>query len=127
MDGRCARVCFSIFYYRIMKINIKPDTPLSELFRENHHNELKEVIESWRKYLIDDDPSIDALKLSHFEFDKKRIRSKNIYASLLPLEHPWIMRTSLRQLAYYFSCHSNLGKSFKAIYQQIKNYRQDWL
>ena len=37
------------------------DTPLSALFRDNFHGELRKVIESWRPYLIDDDASVDAL------------------------------------------------------------------
>ena len=110
-----------------MKIDIKSDTPLSALFRENHHNELRVVIESWRPYLIGDDPSIDALQMTHFEFDKKRICSKSIYVDLLPLENPKILKTSISQLALYLSEHTNLSSSYKALYQQIKNYRQDFL
>ena len=37
------------------------DTPLSALFRDNHHEELRMVIDSWRPYLVDDDAAIDAL------------------------------------------------------------------
>lgn len=109
-----------------MKINIKPDTPLSALFRDNHHNELRTVIESWRQYLIDDDPSTDALELSHFEFDKKRIRFKDVYANLFDLENIGALKVTLRCLAQYLSEHSNLNANYNSLYQQMKNYRMSW-
>ena len=42
------------------------DTPLSALFRDNFHSELRKVIESWRPYLIDDDANVDALAMVPF-------------------------------------------------------------
>ena len=48
------------------------ETPLSALFRANHHEELRKIIESWRPYLIGDDASVDALTIFYFEFDKNR-------------------------------------------------------
>ena len=40
------------------------DTPLSALFRENHHEELRTIIESWRPFLKDDETDTKALELS---------------------------------------------------------------
>ena len=59
------------------------DTPLSALFRDNFHDELSKVIELWRPYLIDDDASVDALAMAHFEFDRKRIYSRDCRLILL--------------------------------------------
>ena len=42
------------------------DTPLSALFREHHHDELRQTIEAWRPYLIGDDTSVDTLKNEFF-------------------------------------------------------------
>ena len=108
------------------KFQIAADTPLSALFRENHHNELRTFIESWRPCLIGDDPSIDALQLSHFEFNKKRMHAKDVYKNLLDLEEIGALKVSIRQLAFYFSEHSNLSRSFGSLYQQLKNYRSQW-
>ena len=108
------------------KVHISADTPLSALFRECHHDELRTVISSWRPFLIGDDPTVDALQLSHFEFDKKRISSKQVYNGLLDLEEIGALKVSLRLLAYYLSEHSNLSRSFEALYQQLKNYRSQW-
>lgn len=109
-----------------MRIDIKPDTPLSALFRENHHDELRAAIESWRPYLIGNDPSIDAVQMTHFEFDKKRIRSNIVYADLLKLDKLGALKVSLSSLARYLSEHSNLSKNYTALYQQLKLYRKDW-
>ena len=102
------------------------DTPLSALFRENHHEELRKVIESWRPYLINDETDRDALMLTHFTFDKKSIHSKEIYVGLLNLANIGALQVSLSQLARYLSNHSNLSNSYTALYQQIKHYRQEW-
>lgn len=101
------------------------DTPLSALFRENHHEELKTVIESWRPYLVDNNPTTDALAMTHFEFDKKRIYSNRVYYDLLDLDAVGALQVSLSQLAYYLADHSNLSSSYTALYQQLKHYRQE--
>jgi hypothetical protein len=101
------------------------DTPLSALFRDNHHEELKKVIDSWRPYLVDDDAAIDALQLSHFVFDKKRIYSNHVYYDLLDLDSAGALQVSLRQLSSYLSDHSNLSNSYATLYRQIKKYRQE--
>ena len=107
-------------------IIINADTPLSALFRENHHDELRTVIESWRPFLIGDDSNIDALQMTYFEFDKKRIRSNIVYADLLKLDNLGALKVSLSSLARYLSEHSNLSKNYTALYQQLKLYRKDW-
>ena len=62
------------------------DTPLSALFRDNFHGELRKVIDEWRPFLIDDDASVDALAMVHFEFDKNRIYSNKVYRDLCELD-----------------------------------------
>jgi len=101
------------------------DTPLSALFRENHHEELRKIIESWRPYLIDDDPTTDALAMTRFEFDKKQIYSNRVYYDLLDLDSVGALQVSLSQLACYLADHSNLSSSYTALYQQLKHYRQE--
>ena len=104
---------------------VDQDTPRSALFRENHHEELRMVIDSWRPYLVDDDAAIDALQLSHFVFDKKRIYSNHVYYDLLDLDSAGALQVSLRQLSSYLSDHSNLSNSYATLYRQIKKYRQE--
>ena len=101
------------------------DTPLSALFRENHHEELKTVIESWRPYLISDDTTVDALAMTHFEFDKKRIYSNRVYYDLLDMDTLGALQVSLSQLACYLADHSNLSSSHATLYRQLKKYRQE--
>lgn len=101
------------------------DTPLSALFRKTRHEELRTVIESWRPYLIDDDTAVDALAITHFEFDKKQIYSNRVYYDLLDLDALGALQVSLSQLAYYLADHSNLSSSYTALYQQLKHYRQE--
>ena len=101
------------------------DTPLSALFRKNFYCELRNVVESWRPYLIGDDPSVDALAITHFEFDRKRIYSNRVYYDLLDLDALGALQVSLSQLACYLADHSNLSSSYTALYQQLKHYRQE--
>ena len=100
------------------------DTPLSALFRKTRHEELGKVIESWRPYLIADDTNVDALAITRFEFDKKRIYSNRVYYDLLDLDALGALQVSLSQLASYLADHSNLSSSYTALYQQLKHYRQ---
>lgn len=102
-------------------------TPLSALFRENHHEELREVIESWRPCLIGDDTTTDALAMTHFEFDKKRIYSNKVYRDLSELDALGALFVSLSQLARYLADHSNLSRSYATLYQQLKNYRGEYV
>ena len=102
------------------------DTPLSALFRDNFHDELSKVIELWRPYLIDDDASVDALAMAHFEFDRNRIYSNKVYRDLCELDGLGALQVSLSQLARYLADHSNLSRSFATLYQQLKNYRSEY-
>ena len=101
------------------------DTPLSALFRENFHEDLRTVIESWRPYMIGDDPATDALAITRFEFDKKQIYSNHVYYDLLSLDTLGALQVSLSQLASYLADHSNLSCNETALYQQLKYYRQE--
>ena len=101
------------------------DTPLSALFRKTRHEELKKVIESWRPYLIGDDTTVDALAITRFEFDKKRIYSNRVYYDLLDLDALGALQVSLSQLACYLADHSNLSSSQATLYRQLKMYRQE--
>jgi len=101
------------------------DTPLSALFRENHHEELRKVIDSWRPYLIDDDPSTDTFALTRFEFDKKHIYSNRVYYDLLDLDAIGALKVSLSDLARYLADHSNLSNSYATLYRLLKKYRQE--
>ena len=101
------------------------DTPLSALFRDNFHGELRKVIESWRPYLINDDASVDALAMTHFEFDRKRIYSNRVYYDLLDLEGTGALKVSLSQLSNYLASHTNLSSSYDTLYRQLKKYRQE--
>ena len=103
------------------------DTPLSALFRDNFHGELRKVIESWRPYLVDDDASVDALAMTHFEFDRNRIYSNKVYRDLCELDGLGALQVSLSQLARYLADHSNLSRSFATLYQQLKNYRSEYI
>ena len=102
------------------------DTPLSALFREGHHEELRKIIDSWRPYLTNDDATIDALQLSHFEFDKDRIYSNKVYRDLCGLDALGALQVSLSQLSRYLAERSNLSRSYATLYQQLKYYRQEW-
>ena len=47
----------------IKDIVLTADTPLSDLFRRTFHEELRQVINAWRPFLINDDKTKDALEL----------------------------------------------------------------
>ena len=99
------------------------DTPLSALFRENFHDELRKVIESWRPFLIDDDPGINALAISHFKFDFTKILAMGVYIDLGRLlgMHP-LKNDNMRTLADYLFLHSNLSSSQPTLYAQLRKY-----
>ena len=101
-------------------------TPLSALFRENHHEALRKVIDSWRPYLIGDALSSDALAITRFEFDKDRIYANRVYRDLCGLDARGALHVSLSQLARYLTGHSNLSRSYATLYQQLKTYRGEW-
>jgi len=103
------------------------DTPLSALFRKNHHEQLRQIIGSWRPYLIGDDSCIDVLDITSFEFDKDRIYSNKVYRDLCGLDFQGALQVSLSQLARYLADHSNLSRSYATLYQQLKNYRSEYV
>ena len=51
----------------------RTDPVIHALFRENHHEELRTVIDSWQPYLTGDETNIDVLAITRFEFDKDHI------------------------------------------------------
>ena len=102
------------------------NTPLSALFRENFHGELRKVIESWRPYLIGNERDRRTLEMSHFEFDKDRIYSNKVYRDLCELDALGALQVSLSQLARYLADNSNLSRSYASLYQQLKYYRSEY-
>ena len=102
------------------------DTPLSALFRESHHEELRLIIESWRPFLKDNETDTKALELSRFQFDKDRIYSNKVYRDLCGLDVAGALKVPLSQLARYLADHSNLSRSYATLYQQLKYYRGEW-
>ena len=106
-------------------LTLTASMPLAELFRVNFHGELRTVIESWRPFLVGDDPNIDALAMTRFEFDKKRIYSNRVYYDLLDLDALGALQVPLSQLARYLADHSNLSRSHATLYRQLKKYRQE--
>ena len=100
------------------------DTPLSVLFREGHHEELRKRIELWRPYLIGVDASVNALNLTDFQFDFTAIRPVSIYMNLAHLVNLDALRPPMSVLAAYMFEHSNLSRSKNALYVQLKRYRK---
>ena len=100
------------------------DTPLSALFRESHHEELRQIIESWRPFLIEDDPNIDALALNSFHFDFEQTRPVCIYMDFARLINHDALVPPISVLAAYLFQHSNLSRSENALYVQLKRYRK---
>lgn len=105
---------------KFMKDIFSAGTPLSALFRIEYHEELAAVIESWRPFLIDDDPTVDVLKLYYFKVDRRRLRAKEVYLDLLALVDKNALKVSMRWLARYLSNHSNLSVSYSSLYQQLR-------
>ena len=99
------------------------DTPLSALFRENFHEDLRTVIESWRPYMIGDDPATDALAITRFEFDFSKILAMGVFIDLghLLCKHP-LVDDNMRTLADYLFLHSNLSNSQPTLYAQLRKY-----
>ena len=76
------------------------NTPLSALFRENHHDKLKAVIESWRPYLLNDEKEREALALTSFAFDMEKIRPVSIYMDLAHLVNHDALRLPMSVSSY---------------------------
>ena len=105
-------------------VHFDDDTSLSVLFRESHHGELRQIIDSWRPYLIGDDPAIDALALSNFQFDFEQTRPVCIYMDLARLINHDGLSSPMSVLAAYLFLHSNLSCSENALYVQLKRYKK---
>ena len=103
-----------------MKTIFSAGTPLSALFRIEHHKELADMIDSWRPFLIDDDPTAEALKLNYFKFDRQRLRAKDVYLDLLAIVNKNALKTPMGLLAQYLSTHSNLSVSYSSLYLQLR-------
>ena len=100
------------------------DTPLSALFRESQHEELRQIIESWRPFLIEADTEGDALQLCTFHFDLARIRPATVYLDFAHLINHEALQSPMSVLAAYMFQHSNLSKSENALYVQLKRYKK---
>ena len=101
------------------------DTPLSALFRENHHEELRKIIDSWRPYLIGDDSTIDALAMTSFEFDFDKVIATHIYIDLGRLLYVHALKDdNMSLLAKYLYQHSNLSNSESTLYVQLRKYKK---
>ena len=100
------------------------DTPLADLFRESHHKELRQIIDSWRPYLTDADPDADALQFSTFQFDLSQIRPATVYLDFAHLINHDALQSPMSVLAAYMFQHSNLSRSENALYVQMKRYRR---
>ena len=100
------------------------DTPLSALFRESQHEELRQIIESWRPFLIEADTEGDALQHCTFHFDLARIRPATVYLDFAHLINHEALQSPMSVLAAYMFQHSNLSKSENALYVQLKRYKK---
>ena len=98
------------------------NTPLSTLFRENHHEELRKAIESWQPFLIGE--TEDVMKLNEFKFDLSRIQPSTVYLDLAQLINQGGLQCSMSVLAAYMYTHSNLSRSENALYVQLKRYKK---
>ena len=97
------------------------NTPLSTLFRENHHEELRKAIESWQPFLIGE--TEDVMKLNEFIFDLSRIQPATVYLDLAQLINQGGLRCSMSVLAAYMFSHSNLSQSETTLYSQLRKYK----
>ena len=97
------------------------NTPLSTLFRENHHEELRKAIESWQPFLIGE--TEDVMKLNEFKFDLSRIQPSTVYLDLAQLINQGGLLCSMSVLAAYMFSHSNLSQSETTLYSQLRKYK----
>ena len=101
------------------------DTPLSALFHESHHEELSQIIDSWRPYLKDNETDTDALSMSHFEFDFDKVIATHIYIDLGRLLYAHALKDdNMSLLAKYLFRHSNLSNSQSTLYVQLRKYKK---
>lgn len=107
----------------MQRIEITADTPLSALFREKHHEMLRDTINSWRSALIDS-PEEEALEMTSFCFDFDWIRPIEVYMDLIYLIIHDGLYTTMKVLAHYMATHSNLSKSEATLYALLKRYKR---
>ena len=101
------------------------DTPLSALFHESRHEELSQIIDSWRPYLKDNETDTDALAMSHFEFDFDKVIATHIYIDLGRLLYAHALKDdNMSLLAKYLFQHSNLSNSQSTLYVQLRKYKK---
>jgi hypothetical protein len=104
------------------KLKITPETPLSALIRETHHQRLSSLMEQWRPFLKGDCSNVDVLQLSYFEFDLDRFNIGTIYRHLAQLIILDAVIPSVAVLIRYIVDHSNLTAKWKSVYRQINRY-----
>ena len=110
---------------KVVPVSFGTDTPLSALFREEYHGELRTVIESWRPSLTDDDPATDALAMSRFHFDFRKIMATAVYIDLGRLLSVHALADdNVSTLAWYLFGHSNLSNSQATLYAQLRKYKK---
>ena len=110
---------------KVVPVSFGADTPLSALFREEYHGELRTVIESWRPSLTDDDPAVDALAMYQFHFDFKKIMATAVYIDLGRLLSVHALADeNISTLSWYLFNHSNLSTSQPTLYAQLRKYKK---
>ena len=110
---------------KVVPVSFGTDTPLSALFREEYHGELRTVIESWRPSLTDDDPATDTLAMSRFHFDFRKIMATAVYIDLGRLLSVHALADdNVSTLAWYLFGHSNLSNSQATLYAQLRKYKK---
>ena len=106
------------------KEEFNDDTPLSALFRDNHYDELKEIINSWLPFLTNVSDIKDPLSITSFQFVFGEFHPANVYLDLVHLVNLDALKTPLSVLADYLFTHSNLSVSRNSIYVQLKRYKK---
>lgn len=81
---------------------------------------IETVINAWRPFLVNNDPTVAALQMTHFQFDHQRFQSKRAYLDLMDVVKMDGLLVSLHALADYLNAHSNLSSSATTIYQSLK-------
>lgn len=105
-----------------MKLNIDQNLPVSVLFDKRYHDQVKEVVDKWRPGLINDDPSIETLELSSFEFDRSKIYFYSVIMDIMQLRKLGYSSLSIAAVARYFSACSNLSSSYATLYSRMRSY-----
>ncbi len=107
----------------MQRTEITADTPLSALFRKEHHEMLHKVIDTWRPALKGLTKE-DALEMTTFDFDFDWIRPIEVYGDLIYLIINDGLFTPMSVLAHYMATHSNLSKSEATLYALLKRYKR---